>query len=225
MVKPGAWWLAIAVTLSLMTITDAGDAGAQQFGRFSSTITLELLADGRSMKVARPFTYIGADKVEWLVPAGAVTNGATIPSALWSVVGGPWEGKYRDASVVHDHFCTTKLRPAKQTHRMFYDASRARGVSKTVADLMYAAILTWDRQCGEPKGLAFGDGEAAEAKPDGRPSSTAPAPAPVQAERSPLSPNVTDPATRRRQLRALKKQLEQRNYTPEEIEDLVQAPG
>jgi Protein of unknown function (DUF1353) len=208
--------------------TASQQAMGQDFGRFSGPILLELLPDGRNMRVARPITFTSPDKTQWKVPVGAITNGATIPSALWSVVGGPWEGKYRDAAVVHDHYCTTKERPAKEAHRMFYDASRSRGVSKTVADLMYAAILTWDRDCGEPSSLSFGDGESAPIEqprspspgPGRGPSSEAPSP-PTQPEVRLLPPGEKNPAEQRKLLRALKKKLEKRNYTPDEIEDLT----
>jgi hypothetical protein len=33
----------------------------------------------------------------WVAPAGSVTDGASIPRYLWSLMGGPFEGQYRNA--------------------------------------------------------------------------------------------------------------------------------
>ena len=38
---------------------------------------------------------------------GRVVDGASIPSVFWSIIGAPYTGKYRDASVIHDYYCET----------------------------------------------------------------------------------------------------------------------
>src|ERR1041385_4295059 len=53
---------------------------------------------------------------------GTVIDGASIPQPLWSFMGGPYEGKYLAASVVHDYYCSTRLEPWRDVHRMFYEA-------------------------------------------------------------------------------------------------------
>jgi Protein of unknown function (DUF1353) len=42
------------------------------------------------------------------VPAGAIVGGASIPQVFWSIIGGPFEDKYREASVIHDYYCEQK---------------------------------------------------------------------------------------------------------------------
>jgi hypothetical protein len=94
----------------------------------------------RDMRLLAPFGYVGPDGTHWDVPAGYVTNGASVPWGLWNLVGGPYDGPYRDAAVIHDYFCEKKNRPWEEVHRMFYDAAKARGTSETLAQTMYAAL-------------------------------------------------------------------------------------
>ncbi len=75
------------------------------------------------------------------VPAGTKVDGASIPQALWSLIGGPFEGKYRDASVIHDYYCDVRLKSWRTVHRVFYNAMRVSGVSEARAKLMYAAVF------------------------------------------------------------------------------------
>jgi hypothetical protein len=94
----------------------------------------------RDMKLLEPFGYVDPDGLAWDVPAGAVTNGASVPWGFWNIVGGPYDGPYRDAAVIHDYFVEKKTRSWESTHRMFYHAVLARGVSDTLARTMYAGV-------------------------------------------------------------------------------------
>jgi hypothetical protein len=69
-----------------------------------------------------------------------VTDGASIPWPLWSVVGGPFEGPYRRAAIIHDFYCDRKYRAWERVHRVFYDAMITGGVSVNKAKLMYYAV-------------------------------------------------------------------------------------
>jgi hypothetical protein len=84
----------------------------------------------------------------WSVPSGTRVDGASIPSVFWSIIGAPYTGKYREASVIHDYFCETKSRHWKAVHRVFLDGMLARGVDKIQAQLMYLAVYRfgprWD---------------------------------------------------------------------------------
>jgi hypothetical protein len=46
----------------------------------------------------------------WTVQPHKEVDGASIPQAFWSIIGGPFEGFYIKASVVHDHYCEVKTR-------------------------------------------------------------------------------------------------------------------
>jgi hypothetical protein len=117
---------------------------AQDGGTFQGKVVVEWLEDGagpdREMKVLEPFSFTDKRGVSWPVPAGAVINGASIPRAFWDVVGSPFVGDYRRASVVHDHYCTTKERTWQAVHRMFYDGMIAAGLPVVQAKVLYGAV-------------------------------------------------------------------------------------
>jgi hypothetical protein len=56
------------------------------------------------------------------------------------LIGSPFTGKYRDASVIHDYYCDVHLRHWAAVHRVFYDAMIVSGVSVSRAKLMYGAV-------------------------------------------------------------------------------------
>lgn len=103
-------------------------------------LTVQWLPDGRRMQVADPFAFIDGNDLRWDVPGLARIDGASIPQFLWSIVGSPYTEKYRDASVVHDYYCSLRTRTAAATHRMFLEGMLVSGVEKTRANLMYAAV-------------------------------------------------------------------------------------
>ena len=76
----------------------------------------------------------------WVAPIGSVVDGASIPRYLWSVMGGPFEGRYRNASVLHDVAYGEHKRPWKDCDRMFYYAMRCSGVGATESKTMYYAL-------------------------------------------------------------------------------------
>jgi hypothetical protein len=123
---------------------------AQPLGpaRYTGELLLRPLDDGRMMEVQQPFGYVDANRQPWNVPAKAVVDGASIPRVFWSVVGGPWDGRYREASVIHDWFCAVRTRPWQQVHRVFYEAMLTSRVEPRLARLMFLAVRyagpSWD---------------------------------------------------------------------------------
>lgn len=101
---------------------------------------VEWLPDGRHMQLKRPFAYVQESGRDWPVPEGAVVDGASIPRVFWSLIGGPFEGAYRDASIAHDHFCDMRTHSWQDTHRVFYEGMLCSGVSSTKAKVMYYAV-------------------------------------------------------------------------------------
>lgn len=133
------WWL---LALSLLLV-GCGDA-REDFGRFEGDVQARWLDDGRRMELLAPLAYVGPDGVRWEAPAGLVVDGATIPRFFWRWIGGPYEGKYRKASVVHDHYCNLKAASGRRwqdVHRMFYHACRAGGLDEVSAKKVYWAVL------------------------------------------------------------------------------------
>lgn len=116
------------------------EAVETEFGRYMGRLILEPLRDGRLMRVIEPFGFLDPEEKRWPVPIGTKVDGASIPQPLWSLIGGPFEGKYRDASVVHDYYCDVRTENWKAVHRVFYLGMRSSGVSESRAKLMYAAV-------------------------------------------------------------------------------------
>src|SRR6185503_21219999 len=85
-------------------------APAQKPGQFSGDLVLKALPDGRTMELVQPFAYVDSKGVNWTVPARTKVDGASIPSVFWSIMGAPYTGKYREASIIHDYYCATRSR-------------------------------------------------------------------------------------------------------------------
>ncbi|MBX9926432.1 MAG: DUF1353 domain-containing protein [Hyphomicrobiaceae bacterium] len=120
---------------------------AASAGQFKGNIRAELLAPSRpadtfrDIKLLEAFGFVDSKGVHWDVSPGYVSNGASIPPTLWPVVGGPLDGPYRDAAVIHDYYCEKRNRSSDDTHRMFYEAAVARGTSENIASTMYMGII------------------------------------------------------------------------------------
>jgi hypothetical protein len=67
---------------------------------------------------------ISTPGLEWNVPNGYKTDGASVPAALWALYP-PFTGSYRSAAVIHDYYCDNKERSWQDTHKVFYFAMRA----------------------------------------------------------------------------------------------------
>lgn len=99
--------------------------------------------DGRRFSLSSDFTYVDPSGRRWEAPMGLVTDGASIPTPFWSVIGGPFEGLFREAAVVHDAACCAQMQPWEDVHHMFYDAMRCSGVSEAKAKTMFWAVWSF----------------------------------------------------------------------------------
>ncbi len=141
-----------------------------RWGRFVGPLHAEFLPDGREVRLLADFAYIDPRGRRWDAPAGAIVNGASIPRWAWRVIGGPWSGKYRCASVIHDVACdrlaigtpgrkalaseTAEIDPSHRhsyaaeperaepgmVHRVFYEAMRCEGSPVWRAWVMWLAV-------------------------------------------------------------------------------------
>jgi uncharacterized protein YraI len=123
---------------------------------FYGELLLRPLPDGRNMQVAQSFGFVDSQARKWEVPVGAVTDGASIPQAFWSIIGSPFSGKYRLAAVIHDHFCATKHRKWKDTHDAFYETMLASGEGKKKALLMWAAVYRFGPRWLQSESVCWG---------------------------------------------------------------------
>ncbi|QTH15316.1 DUF1353 domain-containing protein [Pseudomonas corrugata] len=140
-------------TLIILTgLMLASQAIADDWGSFSDPLEVELLSTKHDARLLRDFTYTGPSPQRrfWIAPKNTVSDGASIPKIAWSVVGGPYDGQYRKAAIIHDVACVERTRSWKETHLAFYTAMRAAGVDATTAKIMYAAVYHFGPRWAEP---------------------------------------------------------------------------
>lgn len=121
------------------------------FGYYSGQVEARWENDGRTMTLLTELRYTDPDGVVWIAPAGSTVDGASIPRALWSLMGGPFEGKYRNASVLHDVAYDEHVRRWQDCDRMFYHAMRCSGVGAVEAKTMYYALYRHGRHWKLPR--------------------------------------------------------------------------
>jgi len=129
-------------------------AGAEQphpWGYYSGAPETRWEPDGRTMTLLNELRYTDPKGVVWIAPAGSQVDGASIPRSLWSIMGGPLEGKYRNASVLHDVAYEQHNRPWQDCDRMFYNAMRCSGVSAVEAKTMYYSLYKFGRHWKFPR--------------------------------------------------------------------------
>lgn len=190
---------------------------------FSGAIQVEFVLPAkpddnfRDMKLLNAITYVDPRGVKWEVPAGYVTNGASVPWGLWNIVGGPYDGPYRDAAVVHDYYTDFKTRSWEDTHRMYYEASIARGISETRAGVMYAGLLVgadrWDLPAA---------GAIIPKKAQMMPNSYKIAQVPPPATNKSVAPGATPSFNQQELFNELKAWIEREKPTPDQIAKRVE---
>ena len=119
---------------------------------FTTPLVVSPLPDGRRWKLIFQFGYdVGykgsGDRIT--VPAGFVTDFASSPPAVWSIIP-PW-GKYGKAAVVHDYLYQTKARTRKEADDIFREGMVVLKVDPVRVFLMYWAVrlfgwLAWPRE-------------------------------------------------------------------------------
>jgi len=101
--------------------------------------------EDRCMTLLESFWFRDPDDgdKQWDAPKGMTTDGASIPRALWTLIGSPYTGNYRRAAIVHDRACdladndSTKR---SEADRMFYHACRAGRCSIWDATILYIGV-------------------------------------------------------------------------------------
>lgn len=122
------------------------DSGVDRsMSRFTSLLKVAPLPDGRSWVLLEPLTYEcnhgTNDRIT--VPAGFVTDFASIPRPLWWWFS-PW-GQHGNAAVVHDFLYWSRLRTRAEADRIFLDGMDVLGTLLTTRYLMYAAVRVFGR--------------------------------------------------------------------------------
>lgn len=120
---------------------------------FTEPLEITPNPDGKTWTVERDLVYhVGAeDSAETItVPAGFVTDLASVPRALWSIFA-PF-GRYTQAAVIHDYLYVVggvvpggAVYTKDQADRIFEQASKNLGVGQPARWLMYQAVHHFGR--------------------------------------------------------------------------------
>ncbi len=132
----------ITIVAASISLPSASNAKAQ-WGSFPDRpLRLQDLVppDGRRFVLESKFDYTDGKSRVWTAPTGLLYDGASIPKPFWSTIGGPFEGLYREAAVVHDAACCAQTADWRAAHHMFYEAMRCSGVGMLQAKTMFYAV-------------------------------------------------------------------------------------
>lgn len=118
------------------------------WGHFEGeAVTRWIREDGadRRMELREALVFVRKNGERWEAKPGLQFDGASIPRALWSLSGSPFDGDYREAAIIHDQYCKDgrdgRCRWDSATvHQVFYEAMRALGVPGWRARIKWAAV-------------------------------------------------------------------------------------
>lgn len=109
--------------------------------RFSGPVKCEWLEHSRrKVKLLGSLSFCDKNGKIWTAPDGAVVDGASIPKFFWRVVGPPFVGLYRRASVIHDWYCISKSEPYTAVHKVFDEMMITDGVPDFKRKMMAYAV-------------------------------------------------------------------------------------
>lgn len=131
------WLLAAAWQRDAMAAEVSADAG----GTFEGNVVVEWLDDPYVLKLrlVEDFTFRESAGI-WVVPAGTIVDGRSLPTLFVSLVGRPFESNFRKAALVYDYAAKSKQRSWDESQQMFYDALLAEGVIPIEAKVMYMLL-------------------------------------------------------------------------------------
>ena len=92
----------------------------------------------RRWRLLRDTTVCLEDGRCFTIPEGFVTDFASVPRCLWSII--PPMGRYGKAALLHDYLYAVKTTSRAEADRIFLKAMFMMGTAKWKAYLMYAAV-------------------------------------------------------------------------------------
>jgi hypothetical protein len=129
--------------LKSKTIFGQEDSDHGTFSEEPQTMWLTETHEDRNMRLLDLFFFTDPDGKLWKAKKGYQTDGASIPPALWALIGSPFTGNYRRAAIVHDVACDDAGDDYEErlaADRMFYHACRAGGCSLVEAIILYIGV-------------------------------------------------------------------------------------
>jgi len=114
----------------------------------------ESLPGNKFKRTLAPFGVLDDQGNTWFVPEGTITDGKSLPPGFkyLPTVGDPFAGDTEEAAIIHDHYCRTKERSQKDTHKIFRELCEHEGVWGPLAWQMWLAVRIWNRANPKNKG-------------------------------------------------------------------------
>lgn len=109
-------------------------------GKFFGDFILRPLHSDDLWETAAEFGYVSKEGVVVIVPIGTPTDGLSIPSFAWSVVGNPFQPRPAPAAVIHDYECAIRIHSARSVHDRFYEMLRIRKFNRFRSWLYWQAV-------------------------------------------------------------------------------------
>lgn len=107
-------------------------------GYFEKPYASVKTADGRNFVLLEPIVYHAASGDVITVPAGAQSDGASIPRMFWRLL--PPFGTYWLAAYVHDYLYRQTDKPRDYCDAMFREMMEALGVPSVTVETIYEAV-------------------------------------------------------------------------------------
>ena len=105
---------------------------------FKTELCLKVIGD-QAFKVLEPLVYDNGLVIIQVNPKFDF-DGASIPKALWSVIGSPMTGGYQRAGCLHDALYASEYFPREVCDALFLEAMKSDGVSYIKRTAMYNAV-------------------------------------------------------------------------------------
>ena len=80
---------------------------------------------------------------KYCISKGFWTDSASIPRAVWTLIGSPFTGRYVIPALIHDVLYGSHHFPRKKCDRIFYEAMRKCHVPRIKAWLIYINVRMW----------------------------------------------------------------------------------
>jgi hypothetical protein len=136
----------------------AAESGKIEYGSFEGTVVVEWLDDPfvPTMRLVQPFEFQQAKGTVWQVPEGHIVKGRGMPPLLRLLIGQPFYGGFRKASIVYDHATQEMKRPWDEAQLMFLEASMAEGIVPSEAKAMYLLLRAQGSRWEIPASRCYG---------------------------------------------------------------------
>lgn len=105
---------------------------------------------GKTKLLLDDLYFVDPENFVWKAGKGDTTDGASIPDLFKPIIGESFEPDYLPAAVIHDHYTNRlhRVRPWRDTARVFYQAMLVNGVNVVKAKTMYFAVYAFGPHWG-----------------------------------------------------------------------------